>query len=87
MGSMFGLKQAGLVLVLARRSGARGLYRKVKQASTQRRRELELLRKRRRATEGVRGHVVAVRLPQPKGAGGLQPPRGAQKVRLTCCAR
>jgi hypothetical protein len=40
---------------------------------------MELLRKRRRATEGVRGHVVTVRLSQPKGAEGLQPTRGAKK--------
>jgi len=35
--------------------------------------ELELLRKQRRATEDVRGHAVTVRLSQPKGAEGLQP--------------
>jgi len=33
---------------------------------------MELLRKRRRATEGVRGHVVSVWLSQPKGAEGLK---------------
>jgi len=40
---------------------------------------MELLRKRRRATESVRGHVVLVRLSQLKGAGGPQPTRGAKK--------
>jgi len=41
---------------------------------------MELLRKRRRVTEGVRGHVVMVRLSQLKGAEGPQPTRGAKKA-------
>src|SRR5437762_11134115 len=40
---------------------------------------MELLRKRRRATQSVRGHVVVVRLLQPKGARGLQPTRGVRE--------
>jgi hypothetical protein len=40
---------------------------------------MELLRKRRRATEDVRSHVVTVRLSQPKGAEGQRPMRGARE--------
>jgi len=47
----------------------------------------ELLRKRRRATEGVRGHAVLVWLPQPKGAGGLQLAVMLAQASIPCWAR
>ena len=62
-----------LCCVSWRGGGPRGLHRKVKHARTGERERMELLRKRRPATEGVRGHVVLVRLSQPRGAEGQRP--------------
>jgi len=66
------LKQAVTLSSLARRKVQAGFCRKMKRAWILAKAGEELLRKRRRATEDVRGHAVLVWLPQPKGAGGLQ---------------
>lgn len=67
-----GLKQAVMLRALARRRPC-GLHRKVKRVGPASVGEMELLRERCRATEDVRGHVVLVRLSQPRGAEGQRP--------------
>jgi hypothetical protein len=52
-----GLKQAAILRVLARRRSLRASPQGAA-CGVRRTRRLELQRKRRRATEGVRGHVV-----------------------------
>jgi hypothetical protein len=62
-----------LCCVSWRDGGPWGPHRKVERVRIGEGGRMELLRKRRRATEGVRGHVVLVWLSQPKGAEGLWP--------------